>query len=111
MKHKLGLITMHYFIYHNKKKVYLCNQAFYADMKKATRDTDYVTCKNCLVKLSPEHLPKKLRRIRRVGYMILNWGMRFEGGFLIHDRITKRKRPLFGRQPKIKVEIIIKEMR
>lgn len=41
-------IIMHYFVYRNKIKVYRCNQCFYANMKKATRNIENVTCVNCI---------------------------------------------------------------
>lgn len=44
-------IIIHYFVWRNKRKVYLCNQAYYAKKSKSTRSLGSVTCKNCLKQL------------------------------------------------------------
>ncbi len=41
----------HYFVWRNKSKAYLCNQACGITKEKATRDRKEITCKNCLHKL------------------------------------------------------------
>ena len=42
-------MIVHYFIYHNKEKLYRCNQCYPAKMKKSTRNIANVTCKNCII--------------------------------------------------------------
>ena len=44
-------IKIHYFVWHNKHKLYLCNQAFLAKKLKSTRVVANITCFNCLRKI------------------------------------------------------------
>lgn len=46
-----GLRKMPQIIHYPYKNLYLCNQAYYANKKKISRDKTKITCKNCIHKL------------------------------------------------------------